>query len=109
LLLFLDHPDGLDAATAGALRALAREPVPIEPRLILSQGQAAAPPSIEGLTALLDVEGLARARYAAARGTTCLVRADQHLTGRWRSFEPDVVRQAARRMLKGLAPPVAGE
>jgi 3-(3-hydroxy-phenyl)propionate hydroxylase len=108
LLLFLDHPDGLDAVTAAALRALAREPVPIETRVILRRVDG-APTTVDGLAALVDVEGLAHARYAATPGTACLVRADQHLTGRWRRFEPDVVRQAAQRMLDGLAPPVAGE
>jgi 3-(3-hydroxy-phenyl)propionate hydroxylase len=108
LLLFLDDTGALDAATAGALRALARARPPIETRVILRRADG-APATIEGLAALADVEGLAHARYAAGPGTACLVRSDQHLTGRWRRFEPGAVRQAARRMLKGLAPPVAGE
>jgi 3-(3-hydroxy-phenyl)propionate hydroxylase len=103
LLLFLDRPDGLQAPIAAALRSLAREPVPIQTRLILSQGQASAPPSIDGLTALVDIEGLAYARYAAKPGTACLVRSDQHVTARWRRFETDAVRLAARRVLDGLA------
>jgi 3-(3-hydroxy-phenyl)propionate hydroxylase len=107
LLLFLDEADALDAATAGALRALAGEPLPIETRVILRR--AGAPPAIADLTALVDVEGLAGMRYGAAPGTACLVRPDQHVAGRWRRFEPGAVRQAARRMLNGLATPVAGE
>jgi 3-(3-hydroxy-phenyl)propionate hydroxylase len=107
LLLFLDDADALDAQTAAALRALTRERLPIETRLVLSQRQA-APPSLHGLSALADVEGLAHARYAAGPGTACLVRPDQHLAARWRRFEPDAVRQAARRMLGDLASPLAG-
>ena len=107
LLLFLDEADALDAATAGALRALAGEPLPIETRVILRR--AGAPPAIADLTALVDAEGLAGMRYGAAPGTACLVRPDQHVAGRWRRFEPGAVRQATRRMLNGLATPVAGE
>jgi 3-(3-hydroxy-phenyl)propionate hydroxylase len=111
LLLFLDRPDALRPPVAAALRSLAREPLPIQTRLILSRGQA-APPSIDGLTALVDVEGLAQARYTATPGTACLVRSDQHMTARWRRFEPDAVRLAAHRVLDRVAPSpvaVAGE
>jgi 3-(3-hydroxy-phenyl)propionate hydroxylase len=82
--------------------------VPIETRVILRRADS-APLTIDGLTALADAEGLAGTRYGAAPGTACLVRPDQHLAARWRRFEPDAVRQAARRMLDGLASPVAGE
>jgi 3-(3-hydroxy-phenyl)propionate hydroxylase len=107
LLLFLDDPDALPARSAPALRSLARERVPIETRLILRR-EGGAPATIQGLCALSDVDGLASRRYGAQSGSACLVRPDQHLTGRWRRFEPDTVRQAAHRMLKGLVPsPVA--
>jgi 3-(3-hydroxy-phenyl)propionate hydroxylase len=101
LLLFLDDPDALAARTAAALRSLARERVPIETRLLLRR-EGGAPATIQGLCALADVEGLAGLRYGARSGTACLVRSDQHLTGRWRHFKPDAVRQAARRALDGL-------
>jgi 3-(3-hydroxy-phenyl)propionate hydroxylase len=101
LLLFLDHADALDARMAGALRSLAREPVPIESRIILCQAEG-APPEIAGVRALADVDGLAARRYDAAPGTACLVRSDQHVTARWRRFEADAVRQAARRALDGV-------
>jgi 3-(3-hydroxy-phenyl)propionate hydroxylase len=108
LLLFLDDPDALAARTAAALRSLARERVPIETRLILRR-EGGAPATIQGLCALSDVDGLAGRRYGAQSGSACLVRPDQHLTARWRRFEPDTVRQAAHRMSKGLVPsPVAG-
>jgi 3-(3-hydroxy-phenyl)propionate hydroxylase len=101
LLLFLDHADALDARMAGALRSLAREPVPIESRIILCQAEG-APPEIAGVRALADVDGLAARRYDAAPGTAYLVRSDQHVTARWRRFEADAVRQAARRALDGV-------
>ena len=103
LLLFLDDPDALGARTAAALRSLAGERVPIETRLILRR-EGGAPATIQGLWALSDVEGLAARRYGARSGSACLVRPDQHLTARWRRFEPDTVRQAAQRMLKDLVP-----
>jgi 3-(3-hydroxy-phenyl)propionate hydroxylase len=102
LLLFLHRAEALRAPIAAALRSLAREAVPIQARIVLAQAKA-APPSIDGLTALVDVEGLAYARYAAAPGTACLVRADQHVAARWRRFEADAVRMAARRVLDGVA------
>jgi 3-(3-hydroxy-phenyl)propionate hydroxylase len=108
LLLFLDHPDQLDSPTAKALRELARSPLPIETRLVISQGRA-APRSIDGLTALVDVDGLAALRCGAAPQAACLVRPDQHLVARWLRFDANDVRQAARRMLGDLAlAPVAG-
>jgi 3-(3-hydroxy-phenyl)propionate hydroxylase len=100
LLLFLDHAGALEAPVAGALRSLAREPVPIETWVIVSQTEG-APATIEGLPVLVDVEGLAFSRYAARPGTVCLVRPDQHVSARWRGFEAGEVRLAARRSREG--------
>ncbi|MBB4286060.1 FAD-dependent oxidoreductase [Roseospira goensis] len=37
---------------------------------------------------LVDAEGLAHARYDAAAGTTYLIRPDQYVAARWRTFDP---------------------
>ena len=104
LLLFLDRAGRARARrSASALRPSPREPVPIadagdpEPR-------PGAPPAIDGLTTLVDVEGLAHARYGAgarhrlsgARPTSTSPRAGG-------GSRPSAVRLAARRVLDGLA------
>jgi 3-(3-hydroxy-phenyl)propionate hydroxylase len=105
LLLFLDSAPALTPALAGALGGLAREPVPIATRVVLTGAERAAP-SRDGLALLTDGEGLAAARYAARPGTCYLFRPDQHVAARWRRFDPDRVRAAARRALAGEAAPV---
>jgi 3-(3-hydroxy-phenyl)propionate hydroxylase len=111
LLLFLDQPEDLSEQLATTLDALVREPVPIETRLILT-GAAVASANVHGMPALADVEGLVARRCAAAPGSCYLIRPDQHVTGRWRGFDTERVRVAARRALGGTATPVmamAGE
>ena len=105
LLLFLEHAESLSERLASALGRLAREPVPIETRVLLT-GAERAPPACRGLPAFVDVAGLAAARYAAAPGTCYLIRPDQHVCARWRRFDADPVRAAARRVLAGEAAPV---
>jgi 3-(3-hydroxy-phenyl)propionate hydroxylase len=106
LLLFLQHSKDLNQDLARTLDALTREPVPIETRLILS-GAAPVPATVHGVATLADAEGLATRRYAAAPGSCYLIRPDQHVTGRWRSFDPERVRVAARRALAGEAAAVS--
>jgi 3-(3-hydroxy-phenyl)propionate hydroxylase len=105
LLLFLEQADGLSERLAAALGRLARAPVPIEARVILTHAERASP-ACRGLPAFVDVAGLAAARYAAAPGTCYLIRPDQHVSARWRRFDADRVRTAARHVVKGEAAPV---
>lgn len=46
-----------------------------------------------------DRRGLLRERYDGKPGTTYLFRPDQHVAGRWRSFDPAVIGSAWRRSL----------
>ena len=106
LLLFLDRPEALSPALAAALGSLARAPLPIATRVILT-GVERAPATWHGLSLLTDPEGLAAARHAAEPGTCYLIRPDQHVTARWRGFDADRVWAAARRALEGATPTLA--
>jgi 3-(3-hydroxy-phenyl)propionate hydroxylase len=44
-----------------------------------------------------DAEGLFARRYDACDGSVWLVRPDQHICARWRSFDPSRVRAAVAR------------
>jgi 3-(3-hydroxy-phenyl)propionate hydroxylase len=55
-------------------------------------------PGIPGAR-LIDRDGLFATRYDARPGTTYLVRPDQHVAGRWRSFAPEHIRRALERAL----------
>jgi 3-(3-hydroxy-phenyl)propionate hydroxylase len=65
---------------------------------------AGAPPRPEGLRAvvigedLLDPEGHFARRFDATPGAAYLVRPDQHLAARWRSFDGGAVAAASRRL-----------
>ncbi len=54
---------------------------------------------VEADGVLWDREGLAAARYDAQPGTAVLLRPDQHVAARWRSFDPVAVAAARRRAL----------
>jgi 3-(3-hydroxy-phenyl)propionate hydroxylase len=46
---------------------------------------------------LVDVEGLAAARYDARPGTVYLLRPDQHVAARWRAFDAQAIEAAIAR------------
>jgi len=48
-----------------------------------------------------DSKGLVAARYDGQAGTTYLVRPDQHVAARWRSFDADRIRAAMTRAMAG--------
>jgi 3-(3-hydroxy-phenyl)propionate hydroxylase len=47
----------------------------------------------------MDSEGLFASRFDATPGAAYLLRPDQHLCGRWRSYDPEKVAAAHRRAL----------
>jgi 3-(3-hydroxy-phenyl)propionate hydroxylase len=55
------------------------------------------------LEALVDRQGLARARYGGAPGVTYLIRPDQHVLGRWNRWDPAALGAAWRDCLGGAA------
>jgi len=75
---------------AADVEALGRAAVPVH---VVQVGVPAAP----GAVAVDDVEGLVVSRYAAMPGTCYLLRPDQHVCARWRSFDAGAVRAALDR------------
>jgi 3-(3-hydroxy-phenyl)propionate hydroxylase len=67
--------------------SLARDPIPC--RVVHVGGSA-----IPGADQVADVQRLAERRYDARPGTVYLVRPDQHVCARWRSFDLERVRAA---------------
>ena len=78
------------AIEAAAIDALAKDPVPVQPLLMLPAGQHAP----AGHAAVTDHSGLAANRYDARPGTCYLIRPDQHVAARWRQFDAAAVRAA---------------
>ena len=78
-----------DAVPAVSAAALARDPVPCR---VVQVGGAPAGDHV----VLQDHEGLLRERYDGRPGTCYLLRPDQHVCARWRSFEAREVRAAIR-------------
>jgi 3-(3-hydroxy-phenyl)propionate hydroxylase len=88
-LVFIDDVAQLDASICQSLLALRDASVSIEPVLISKRAGA-----IEGMRVLVDVQGLFAKRYDAQSGSVWLVRPDQHIAARWRSFAVQAVQQA---------------
>jgi 3-(3-hydroxy-phenyl)propionate hydroxylase len=75
------------AVRSADVTALANDTIPC--RVVNVGGAASA-----GATAIDDVEGLAAKRYDARSGTAFLLRPDQHVCARWRTFDLQRVRAA---------------
>lgn len=86
-LYFCDDASAITEAMRRQLQGLTEATLPVEPLVVALKGQA------DGLTTVIDAEGLAFARYDARPGTLYLVRPDQHVAARWR--EPVVSRVVA--------------
>jgi 3-(3-hydroxy-phenyl)propionate hydroxylase len=55
--------------------------------------------SIPGIQVLVDPQGLVAKRYDATPGTTYLLRPDQHVVARWRTFDPAKLQAALARAM----------
>ena len=78
---------------AEALGALAGGPIPVRTVLVRRAGNAAAQDGVLDL----EEDGLVSERFDARPGTTYLLRPDQHVCARWRSFDPARVQAALAR------------
>jgi len=93
LLLFVDTPDALDAATRTTLAALLDAPIPVQPLLVARQAGTAP----AGCSVVVDAQGAAARRCDAQPGTAYLLRPDQHVAARWRTLDAAAVRTAVAR------------
>ncbi len=92
-LYFADDPESLDAATVAGLSGLSFDGIAVQP-LVISRKPGIVP---GGIPVLEDLRGIAALRYDAKRGTVYLLRPDQHVAARWRTFDAAKVKVAVAR------------
>ncbi len=92
LLLFLSDVGRVTPQWRDRIDALAQGAIPVETVVVTPAGG-----ELRGLRVLADREGLVAARYDLSPGTAYLLRPDQHVAARWRTFEPAAVRAALAR------------
>ena len=91
-LLYVDDVAQIDARTLRELQTLAQDAVAVEPIVVSRQAGA-----VEGVTVLVDAQGLFAKRYDAQPGSAWLVRPDQHVVARWRGIHRDAIAVARDR------------
>ena len=91
-LVYVDDVAQLDAHILQDLKALSQDAVSVQPIVVSRQAGA-----IQGVSVLLDAQGLFAKRYDALPGSVWLVRPDQHVVARWRSIDPDAIAAARDR------------
>lgn len=97
-LLSVSDPSELDAATVQASRVLANAPIPIEVVLVSRHPGTAS----SGLRVFVDYKNRFAERFDARPGTTYLMRPDQHVAARWRTFDPSALKTALARATGNL-------
>ncbi|PUE30141.1 FAD-dependent oxidoreductase [Limnohabitans sp. JirII-29] len=93
-LVYVDEVAQLDAQTLRDLQRLAQDAVAVEPIVVSRQAGA-----VDGVTVLVDAQGLFAKRYDAQPGSAWLVRPDQHVVARWRGIHRDAIAAARDRAI----------
>ncbi len=89
------HPHGeIGPELADGFRSLAQGEIPVRTVVVAHRGQA--PRETEGFVVVED-DGLAFERFDAGEGATYLLRPDQHVSARWRAFDPVKIQAALDR------------
>jgi 3-(3-hydroxy-phenyl)propionate hydroxylase len=76
--------------------ALARDAIPVQIVIVYASGRRLAEP-LSNVVVVEDTDGLAAVRFDARPGTFYLLRPDQHVCARWRTFDLPRVRSAVAR------------
>ena len=92
-LLYVLDPSALDAAQTAECKQLGEATPPLEVVVVSPKSGIAA----GGLRVFADCAGRYAERYDARDGTVYLIRPDQHVAGRWRSFDANCLRTALAR------------
>ena len=83
------------AATTAQLAALADSPIPVRPVIVIPRGARAC--AVSKGVVVEDCEGMLAHRFDARPGTFYLLRPDQHVCARWRTFDPEAISAAVSR------------
>jgi len=92
-LVYVIDPAALDATFARNCKALASVEIAVEV-ILVSPNPGPAP---EGLRVFVDQAGRFAERFDAADGTVYLMRPDQHIAARWRTFDASSITAALAR------------
>ena len=84
----------LPAETVSSLGALAHAAIPVRTIVVVPKGIVAR---VSGATVVEDIKGMLAQRFDARDGTCYLLRPDQHVCARWRSFDASRVKAAVAR------------
>jgi 3-(3-hydroxy-phenyl)propionate hydroxylase len=93
--LYFSGPEPVSPALIAALQSLADDDIPVQAMLVAPPGHPA--PDAEGICVIEDTEGFATRRFDAKPGSFYLIRPDQHVCARWRSYDAGLARQAVLR------------
>lgn len=85
----------LDHRAVSSLAGLTHGAIPARPVVVVPNGHAGSLP--HGITVIEDVEGMLAQRFDARPGTVYLMRPDQHVCARWRSFDANKIQAAIAR------------
>lgn len=85
----------LDRLVVESLESLRTDCIPVLSIVVIAADAHESRP--RGVECVEDCEGLVARRFDAQPGTCYLLRPDQHVCGRWRQFDADLIRAAVAR------------